>query len=335
MTRSFLASAFVAAAGLAGPAIAGPLNKSYVPRDVQWVVHVDLEGAMASTIGQFVVTNHDELELGQLDQVKGQIGIDPFTDIKSVTVYGTGQDCEQGVAVIEATNAIEKLVEHARTHDKSFGQSKAGKDTIYSWSEHGTSRYGVIRAGKGEDDRLVVVASEKERLLNGLGVIDGKGETLADVTTGVLSRTPKRGSIVFAAGSDLGAAEAMPFKQADAIALDIGEANHEMFANMVIVPKKAEDATNLLHIMQGAVAMASMWAQSDPSLSELSALTRQISFSAEGGQVAVKFRYPSEKLLKAMQEAKSEHDRDHGSENDEHRHKRPAKNDPDDGDPDR
>lgn len=335
MNRTVVLSMGLAGA-LAARGFAGPLNKSRVPADVQWVVHVDVEAGVASTLGQYLSTHRDVLE--GLDQIKSETGIDPFSDIKGVTVFGAGADPQNGVAVIDTTAAADALTEKAKAKEPSFKEINEGPYVLYSWSEHGEARFAQLRPGATRDRRIAVVGNDKDRLLAALHVLDGKAPNLATVEKGVLSRSPGEGSIFFAAATNLSEAQAMVFQRADSVVVDLGEREHEVFADLTVVPKNQQDASTLMNAMKGALAFASMYMQSEPGCAQVNKIVQGITFSADEGRVSAHVRFSADLVLGAAGELKGMHDRESENSGDhaprKHRHAQPAKNTGDDGSPD-
>jgi len=301
MKTSILALTGIAATGIwAAGAAAEPLNKAWIAADATWVVHVDAEAALGSTMGRFLVANRDELGLHDLERIKRETGLDPLVDIRGVTVYGSGLDAKDGVAVISTTAAAEAMIEKLRASEPGFTQLTEGKYTIFSWTEHNMPRFAQVRKGKTESDRVVLVAGDKARLLAGIRVMDGGEAPVVRDPSGLMARSPKPGSIFFAIASDLGSAEAMPFSRAKGLVVDMGEADAEVFAEVTVVPKETEDLTNLMQVMQGSVAMVRMMAQSDPKLAELSKIAQGLSFDTDGRQISANLRYGTDKLMQSL-----------------------------------
>lgn len=290
----------------AAAADAGPLNRAWVAKDAQWVVHLDAEAAMGSTAGRFAMANKADLDLSHLDRFKEQTGIDPFSDIKGLTVYGHSADPQSGIAVISTTSAVDGLVERMQAKDKSLQKLTEGKYTLFTWSEHGEPRFGQIRRGQAEGDRVVLVAADKSVLLAGIRVMDGDAASLpvdpkpAAPGQDLMSASPKAGSIFFAIATNLDSAQAMPFAKAKGVVVDIGEADAQLFADLTVIPRDSENVTDLMQVMQGAVAMVRMAAAGEPQLAELSKIAQGIAFDSDGKQITASLRYSTDGLLKSL-----------------------------------
>ena len=96
---------------LAATSLAGPLNKQQIASGAKWLLHGDMEGLMASKVGQKIQQEAQKPGAAQiLEGIKTIYGINPLTDIKSVTLYGMKVGSDDGVALIRANVDREKLV---------------------------------------------------------------------------------------------------------------------------------------------------------------------------------------------------------------------------------
>lgn len=294
MNRTLIGIAGALAAAAA--AAAGPLDRRVLPKDAQWVFHLDADAGLASTVGRFVVTHRKELQLTELDQVKEEVGIDPLADIHGVTVYGTGPREEEGVAVVYATAAVDEMVRKLRAEKQAqFSEEQAEGLTILRWKEDGCTRFAHIKQdGAG---RIIVAASDKERLVRGVRLVDGAGESMPQAG---MPRWPQEGSIIFASATHLPDAEALPFKHADAFVFDMGEAGKELFAELRVTAKSSEEATNMSQVAMGALAMVRMMAANNPEYREAAQLLNNLTVKCEQQDVVGRARISSDQVAAAL-----------------------------------
>ncbi len=80
-TRLVAATALLGA--LAAPAAAGSFNPDRVDGEASWIVHLDVERLLASTVGSFVLEHADEfdIDLGDLDELEEELGFDLRSDL--------------------------------------------------------------------------------------------------------------------------------------------------------------------------------------------------------------------------------------------------------------
>ena len=138
------------AAGWAGsaPAYAGPLKISWVGSDAKWIIHVDIEGFTGSTIGSGLLEGADDLgiDLGDLDDLKNESGLDPRTDLMSVTAYGS-EDIEEKAVVIAITNAAadQALAKLTANDDIQSEVIKVEGFDVHHFSDGGERHYVHLR----------------------------------------------------------------------------------------------------------------------------------------------------------------------------------------------
>jgi hypothetical protein len=292
---------------------AGPLDRTVVPRNAQWVFHLDADAGLASTIGRYLVAHKDQFDLKEIDQVKDEVGIDPLADIHGVTVYGTGTNEDDGVAVVYATAAVDEMVRKLRDAKKAqFSEEQVEGLSVFKWQEEGCTRFAHVR--QDGQNRIVVAAADKDKLVAGVRLLEGKGEAMSKDT---LPRWPQEGSIVFASATHLPDAEALPFKHADSVTFDAGETGKDLFAELRVTARSSEEATNMSQVAMGAIAMVRMMAANNPEYREAVQLLNGVSVTCEQNDVIGKARIPSDQIaaaLNAIGEEEKSHHRSHKKE---------------------
>jgi hypothetical protein len=319
--RTLLSSLLLALPGvLAGtlPAAAGPLPISYIPADAQWVVHVDLEKGLKTSVGSYITGHLAEFEFDGLEAVRAKTGINPLADIKDVTVFGTSGEPQEGVAIIHTTGAVDAFLERSRKEESTFKQVTRGEYTLDTWTEGGSTRFGYVK-NLGENERLILVAQDADRLAAAIartaGPGSGSGPAKAEPGD-LLKQPPKATSVLFVAARGLGSMAANPktvmLQQAEGLVLDCGEDDGFLYASMAVTTRSAQDAQDLLAAMNGCIAIARMGARRNPELAGLMEVTSGLSLSAENGTVRGQMRYESAKALDMLKEAaaKERHKKD-------------------------
>jgi hypothetical protein len=283
---SFLAVGLVAIVG-GVRAFAGPLNKAWVAPDATWVVHVDVEAARASTLGTFVSEHAAALDLRELDKVRDETGVDPRRDIKGITVYGATQDPADCVAIISATSAVDGLLDKLSAGKHALSRVEEDGRTLYTWQEHGETHYGYLKQGEG-DVRTVIASPSKPRLLAAIGQLETGTQPRIE---GVLKPTPHQGSILFVSGSLTGlhdSQSSMMLQKAEGVLLDVGEAEGKVYADLAVRTASSEDATNMLQMAQGAMAVARLCGPQDPEMKPLMSALSWIKLSTDGKTVSAR-----------------------------------------------
>lgn len=293
--------------GSAAPTLAGPLNKAWVGADAKWVVHVDVEAAMGSTVGKCFVEHRKELDLQPLDQFNRFTGLDALKDIKGVTVYGQSPMADAGVVVVVGTANIEESVKRLATQDKTVQKLEADGRTVYQWHEHGEDRFGCLRT-TGESDRMLIVSNSRAELDSAIAVVEGTAEAAAKVTEGSFAANPRAGSVVFLAVRGLDAEMPGPkvLRTARELNADIGEDAEGLYGDMRLKAATSIDAKNTADFLQGLVAMARMAVRSDPQAKQLATMMDSVSFEAKQEDLTATIRVKHERLKALVDEVRAE-----------------------------
>ena len=284
MTRRSLLSLF-AVLSVSVSAWAGPLQKEAVSADAKWVVHLDVEGLIASDVGQAVLALARDKDPGldtKIAAIAEKIGADPLKDLKGITLYGTAFDGKDGVAVIRASVNQEKLLGLLAANE-SHKEITVGERKAHQWVEkkRGPGDDGV-RVGAFFGDDTVVIARSVEALTKALDVLDGKQSSLA--ADSALSPDGDKPPLFWAAVMDLpvptaaeaaaeaaaaGAAEkavkvnvklpnAEFLKRVSGGSLLAGSAAGEVFGKVALIARSAEDGARIRQMVQGLVAFGQM-----------------------------------------------------------------------------
>ena len=82
------------------------LQSDWVAADAKCLVHMDVGALKSSAIGQAILDEDDPLglELDELDEFARESGMDPRTDLISVTMYATSGDLENDSVILAITN---------------------------------------------------------------------------------------------------------------------------------------------------------------------------------------------------------------------------------------
>jgi hypothetical protein len=294
-------------------ALAGPLNKGRVDAEAKWVVHADLEAVMASRTGRFIALHKAEMDLGPLEDFKKKTGLDAFTDIRDVTVYGMTGSPEEAVAIINGNEKVEAAVDALMKEDETVSKVELGGRTVYRWTEDGSDRYGYLKRGDGES-RMFVVSKAAPQLERALSVMDGGTASLVKINEGAMAHTPRRGAMVYVAMRDLdAAAHHAPkiLRTAKEGRAEIGEDAEGLYGELKLTTGLEEDARNIADFGRGLLALGKMASQSDPELKDLAQIMDGVKLEATGTELLASFRIGKDLLDAALAELKA-HTQDEG-----------------------
>ncbi|TDJ54653.1 MAG: hypothetical protein E2O40_07060 [Planctomycetota bacterium] len=289
-------------------ATAGPLNKDWVAADAQWVIHVDVAALLDSTIGRFILEHGEalDLDLDDLDEFKRETGLDPRTDLKSVTVYGTGDEPGEDGVIVAVTNdrvdeAIQKLLDN---DDVLIRKREMNGRTIYVIGR-GDDRHYLAIERAGRNRRIVVLSDERHILSSALKVIGDDAPSLSMGRSQIPGDDPQEGSLAFLAVGDIEAfGDGNPashiLRMSDGFTADIGEIDGVLLALATVSadsPKIAEDITD---IIRGLVALGRIMAAQQPELGPIRELADSLTVRTNDSRITLKIRYDARELMEQI-----------------------------------
>ncbi|MHC4446368.1 MAG: hypothetical protein ACYSXF_00995 [Planctomycetota bacterium] len=313
-----LIAPLVAAAALCHPAAAGTLKHDWVAADAQWLIHVDVEAFTASTFGSTLLQHAEELhvDLGGLDEMKEEIGLDPRTDLMSVTAYGTTGDIEEDAAIIAVTNAKadEALARFKAHEDTEVREIRLDGHTVHVFSDGDEQHYLHLRETDDPDRRLVVICGDKHVLADALDVLDGNKPSMSRGRSSFLVSRAKRGSFVFIAARDVdGFPEIEPASEiirlADGFAVDIGEKEDVVYGQATVSAENEQTARDIADVVTGMIALGRLLGSQEPELEPLRELAQALAVTADGTRISIRLQYDSQQLVEELK-AVAEHEHD-------------------------
>jgi hypothetical protein len=300
-------------------ALAGPLNSGWVRGDAAWVVHVDVEAGVRSSVGRYLLENAHRWDVHACEQIRARTGMDVSSEILGLTIYGRECDGSDAVAVVHTTAAIDSFLDKLRAQEPSYRVVESAGRKLDSWMEHGSERYGHVLRREG-DHRLIIVGRDQRAVEAAIAQVERRE---AAEEPRVLATKPRPGSVVFVAASDLGPAaeraRAVVVKKMKQMRLDLGEAGGELFADVLVTTGSAADAKDVYRSIDGSVALGRLLLlQGDARFAALAEAADGLTVSAEGSKVRVSFRHDSAKALELMKQVdghggESKSDGDSGS----------------------
>ena len=309
MWRMASGAVLVGACGAIAPvAAAGPVNKGWIAADATWYVHIDSEAAVNSTLGKFAIANRGRLGIAGIDGIRA-LGVDPFKDIKSVTIYDTDGDPEHAVAIASMTSAIERLVDLIKSDPGTRTMTVDGHDLI-AFDDKGKTQYWHVRPGDAPDMRVVLLSDDWKIVTDALRVVNGDSSSLArSPATSPIAGDAGSGSIVFIRAAELPQkvkdnpdpnASAL-LGQVSGVQIDLGEREGEIYADAQLYTTSAEDTANMAQIAQGLVALGRLITKDNPDLASVSNVLAATKIEPHDRQLQLRFRYESHKVIEAVE----------------------------------
>ncbi|MBN2130152.1 MAG: hypothetical protein JW741_11680 [Sedimentisphaerales bacterium] len=285
----------------AGNLRAGTLAKTEIGADANWIVHVDHEAFLRSTVGKLV---RAELSVqGMEEKIQSfatVFGFHPLDDVRDVTLYGAGGDRKKAVVLIDGTFDQDKLLALVRTNAEHAEFDHKGV-TIHRWlheekkAEESTTQmmYGCLY-----DGHLVVMSGDLDTTKRAIASVR---RPTATAPADLMRATASDGDDVLfqVVGKDIGAMvgdkpQAALLRQTEALRLHIGETAGKVFIRITLKAKSQEMAQSMGKMLEGMLAMATLAGQDQPALAEAA---RTIQLSTEGKTTRVRFEAQAQSIF--------------------------------------
>lgn len=321
-----MTAAVLAGAVGTGRAWAEALHPQFVTSNATWVIHLDLDAAKSSTLARSLLEGDVGAEIMQgMSEVQQAIGINPLTDLHGITIFGETEAEDEALVLVSTTSAIDAPLAKIQMLVENYAAVQEGDRTIHSWKQDDEQVYAYARPGTGPDDRLVLFSGNLDELKKGMLHME---RPVGAAPAPVLGRAqPQPGSIVFMVADTLPNFEhdddaAAILKFARTITFDAGEAAGQLFVEGLVSTDTPGDASNVVQVAQGIMALGRMAVATDPDLRPFAKLLDACRISADGATLHASFRFDSRELaqiaaqLEAM-DRMSDHDDDQDDDDDD------------------
>ncbi len=248
------------------------LDLGVLPRDTQWLVHVDVRSALQGEVGAWlreIVARPDvQPKLAALTVITG---FDPLKDLASATLCGNMPGEQAAVVLIEGRFEQERLVTLIKAVT-GYAASDVGGHTIHRWIDEKKPNKPYIYGSFARVD-LIVLGSAEAIVAQALDCVDGKAPTF-DAST--LPQLKLPGILVFgqAAGMrqlDLAGAnpQAAMLRNVDQASLALSEQAGVLAAELVLVTDSVDSADKICRLAVGLQALAQLNQNADAATLQL------------------------------------------------------------------
>lgn len=288
---------------LAAVSIAGPLRSNVVSDDATWLIHVNVESLVDSTIGGMLLSEGGPIDIDQIGEMQDKLGLDPLQEVFGITAYGIGDDESSFVAVVRGSialeDALDQLIEKAGDACKTFDE---GSKTIHEFGDGGDSMFGCLTKSGGRNGRTLTVSHDLDRLMASIERLDGRGRS--DLVHG---RGPGENSFLYISAGELpgmgqhGPAS-MIFKAAKGVTVDIGESAEFLYIHGAMKTANAEKATIVLQAVEGLKAMTMLLSGANEETAQVAQLLAALNIGIEGDTLTASFQIPGGMLAGLLAE---------------------------------
>ncbi len=288
-------------------ASAGDLNPAYVPAEAQWLVHVDYESLSGSAMWQKI--RDEKPVVSKMVQVwmKKRYGIDPSTDLKSITMFSRDYREYTGTVIVDAEYDATKINDRLKTEMNH---------RTTEWQNHilhtiTLSKQHPADDGPSGDEEMTVVMVDKNTILlassvlnaqENLKLLAGDAPSLKDKDSPLLNDNVDQ-AWIYGAAINLGSLKEHPLSmpiiaQHQQINWSFGsKSDGELYEKAEMVAQSEEVAKKMKTVLDGIVAFESL--RSDGSDS-LSAIMENIEVKHDGKTTGFHWNGTSDQVVAAL-----------------------------------
>jgi len=281
-------------------ATATPLKRADLAANPAWVAHVDVDGLLATSIGQYI-----QGELAKPDaQAKLAIfqavaGFDLQKQLHALTLYGTTSTPEDGVLIVYSDFDADRLVNLAKMAE-DYQSQPHNTHVIHNWIDankkgkdgaHPRTYAAIIGA-------RVIFGQRQAAVAAAMDVIDGLAPTLAN--------SPNFPQLGVNAGFIQGIARKLDLPETDPnaamfrlsklISLDVGEAQQQATATLTLQANDDATAQLIASIGQGLIALGKLQT-GNPDATKVA---NAVNVKQDGASVIISLGLPSADIIAAM-----------------------------------
>lgn len=270
---------------------ASTFQKSIVPAEAEWVIHLDLEKFAATQVGEYILNEKGAISLMKKNnQFKKRYQINILEDIDGVTVFGFGKH-EKNTVVCLKGNFDRDYLLGLLAMEESHKEIPYGKYTIHNWDSH---EYGVF-----VDEHLALLGPNEEVIESALDVIAGKKANIASSPLNSYINEIPPHAFFAAMAKDIsalaeGASKVFIVKKTESALFTLAEEKENINILLNFSTKTLEDAKNMESVVRGLISLANM--QLGEAHKEIR-IPEDIKIETKGQKVLIMISYPAKSLL--------------------------------------
>lgn len=279
----------------------GTLPASFIPENVQWVLHFDMNKFTGTRLCNLILADEGDKVNKGIKKIYEKLKIDPMKDIDWFTIFGRGRNNNTAAWFCKGNfdkNYLISLLEK----DLTRREIRYGKYTIYAWGP----QFGVF-----VKDNLFLFGKNENMVKNVLDVVDGKKKNIRASGEMMSYFEGVPGSVfIRAVVEDISSiaghrARTAILKKARMAFFIAQEKNGNLKLKLQLTAESAETAKSIEQLARGAIALGKLHQEGngenqDPRWK----LLEPLDISLKGNIVTARWSYPSEELVKLLHRGK-------------------------------
>lgn len=259
----------VAFASAGHSAAAGELDKSHVPIDAKWLIHVNYESFSSSELAEDIRQKMPYATEWVVGWMEKQYGIRPPKDLKSITMFSRDYRRYTGTVVLQADYEAEKISKKLqKQNDVRKTQWEGYTLTTVTLSEDprekdpsGDQEMTVVMV----DDDTIILASSVPNAKSAIDLLKNNARSLETTDSPLLEGVSDDAWLVGSA-VELGNLEEHPLpmpvlSQMETIVWSFGEKDGHITESAAFVAQSEEVAKRLYRVLDGIIAYEELWAK--------------------------------------------------------------------------
>jgi hypothetical protein len=295
-----LSAALLAAASWT--AAAAPLQRSDLPAEPAWVLHLDFDGLRATTIGKHILSEMAKPEAdARLAAFQSIFSIDLRTQLHGATLYNTGNAPENGVLLLYADFDSGRLVTLAKAA-RDYQAATHNQHVIHNWiDEKRPARNGVTpRTYAAIEGSRIILGQREAAVAAALDILDHASPSLAGSNSFPVLGAAGSSSYIQAAARKFDVPNSEPhaalFRLAQGVTFDLGEIQQQVTARLNLQANDEEVAKHMTAIGQGVVSLMKLQKEKPESVKMAEAL----SVKQDGAMVVGTLSLPANDVVELM-----------------------------------
>lgn len=238
-----------------GSVFADKVNLGELSADTAWFTHFDMEKFAGSKIHDLAIARglDEKCELS-----KKHLDISPIDDIKSVTIYGTGENPKNGVLILKGNMNSAKLIRIAAKQPE-YSSNQYNGLVLHIWK----GRDGSSKAGCFFDEQTLLISRNKNILIKAIDTLSGISGNLSQ--SDYVTSEDAIFQIFISDASKLSEKDQrlVFLSNVSQTLLAVGQKGEEVFGEIIMQADTQDNALLLEQMVQGIIAMIQMQASKD------------------------------------------------------------------------
>ena len=275
---------------------AAPLEPSEVPSDAKWVMHVDFDELRETRLMKRIEKTMPEAIEAVRGWMSSEYGIEPQSDLHSLTMYGQIYELHSGTAVLRASFDSEKVTEKLENND-DLKQTKWKDRTLYTKQEDDPNTVTIMPL----DGKFSIFASTPKKVKQAAKLIQRNGDSLKGSDSPLVRDVPQ-GSVFYGAAIELQKIRRHdgPFpilRQHEQVIYAIGNDGEYVFEELMMTASSDEVAKEMKAVLDGWCALLKLWAADSKALQRIPA---DLTIELDGREVTSTYRGSVEDVSEAF-----------------------------------